>query len=88
MGRGRWLLLCGKANERSSHQNAMFRKYLEAHTHRDIAREKAAELPNDSARQEALKVAVENSIKRGSSLPKRSEESGVDRSSWKLNLWL
>ncbi|HKO43628.1 MAG TPA: hypothetical protein VJU84_10065 [Pyrinomonadaceae bacterium] len=37
----------------------MFRKYLEAQTHRDIAREKAAELPNDSARQEALKVAVE-----------------------------
>jgi hypothetical protein len=55
----RWLLLCDKANERSSHQNAKFRKYLEAQTQRDIAREMALELPNDPVRQETLKVAVE-----------------------------
>ena len=56
----RWLLLCGKANERSSHQNAMFRKYLEAQTQRDLARERALELPDDPVRQETLKVAVES----------------------------
>jgi hypothetical protein len=55
----RWLLLCGKANERCAQQNAKFRKYLHAQTDRDLAREKALELPNDSVRQEALKVAIE-----------------------------
>ena len=55
----RWLLMCGKANERTAQQNAKFRKYLQAQTERDIAREKALELPNDSVRQEALKVAVQ-----------------------------
>ena len=55
----RWLLLCDKANKRSSDQNAKFRKYLEAQTQRDTARERALELPNDSVRQATLKVSIE-----------------------------
>jgi hypothetical protein len=55
----RLLLLCDKANERTAKQTAKFRRYLEAQTQRDFARDKTLELPDDSGRQASLKLAVE-----------------------------